>query len=79
MRPRKPTQGARVGCERCRSAMKLTRVTPVSTQRQCYELWQCVACGHTQLRSDASGAEVGLRATVLRRQMLGRLNVVTPF
>jgi uncharacterized protein with PIN domain len=52
MEPRRePTKPTLVRCEVCGNAMRLTRTTPVVSQRECYEFWQCVACGHIHLRA----------------------------
>src|SRR5436190_23217316 len=50
-----------VRCEICGQAMRLTRITPVASQRECYEFWQCIACGHTHLRA------IDIRQKNLRR------------
>ena len=50
-----PRNPARVKCERCGSSMRLTRTTPVSARGECYEFWECAACGHTHLRATRLG------------------------
>ncbi len=42
---------SRVKCEVCGQPMRLTRTMPVASRHECYEFWECVACGHTHLRA----------------------------
>jgi hypothetical protein len=51
MQPRAVMKQTPFRCEICGQAMRLTRITPVASQRECYEFWKCVACGHTHLRA----------------------------
>jgi hypothetical protein len=41
-----------MACEVCHDMMRLNRISPVSARGECYEFWQCVACGHTHVRAN---------------------------
>jgi|SwirhirootsSR2_FD_contig_21_1446345_length_244_multi_2_in_0_out_0_1 hypothetical protein len=47
---REPTKPS-MKCEVCGQPMRLTRTMPVASRHECYEFWECVACGHTHLRA----------------------------
>ena len=51
MKPREPVTSKRIACEVCRKTMRLARAVPVHATGEEYEIWECVACGHTLLRA----------------------------
>jgi hypothetical protein len=59
MTPREPTKSPRVACKVCGKTMRLTRTVAAPARNECYEFWECVACGHTHLRATSMVPKAG--------------------